>query len=83
MGDRTERGPLPGDRPWLRQWREARQTLVRLGLVDEYRFFVYPAYSPGATWYGELETQQTLELIGSTAFESGAVALYYKPTAST
>lgn len=55
------------------------QTLVRLGLVDEYRFFVYPAYSPGATWYGELDTKQALELISSTAFESGVVALHYKP----
>ncbi len=57
------------------------RTLVRLGLLDEYRFFVFPAYSPGATWYGELETRQTVDLISSMAFESGAVALYYKPTA--
>jgi dihydrofolate reductase len=55
------------------------QTLVRLGLVDEYRFFVFPVYSPGASWFGELETQATLELISSTAFESGAVAMYCKP----
>lgn len=55
------------------------QTMVRLGLVDEYRFFVFPVYSPGASWYGELASQQTLELITSTAFESGAVAVYYKP----
>jgi dihydrofolate reductase len=56
------------------------QTLVRLGLVDEYRFFVFPVYSPGATWYGELGSQKPLELISSTAFESGVVGLYYKPT---
>jgi dihydrofolate reductase len=55
------------------------QTLVRLGLVDEYRFFVFPVYSPGASWFDELETQQTLELVSSTAFESGAVAVYCKP----
>jgi len=54
-------------------------TLVRLGLVDEYRFFVYPVYSPGTSWFDELKSQQTLELISSTAFESGAVALYCKP----
>jgi dihydrofolate reductase len=54
-------------------------TLVRLGLVDEYRFFVYPVYSPGTSWFDELVSQQTLELISSTAFESGAVAVYYKP----
>ncbi|MQA08994.1 MAG: riboflavin biosynthesis protein RibD [Pseudonocardiaceae bacterium] len=55
------------------------QTLVRLGLVDEFRFFVFPVYSPGASWFGELEGQQTLKLISSTAFESGAIALYCKP----
>lgn len=55
------------------------QTLVRLGLVDEYRFFVYPVYSPGQSWFGELETQKTLELISSTAFEGGVVAMYCKP----
>jgi dihydrofolate reductase len=70
----------PGGDIHLSGGAELAQTLVRLGLVDEYRFFVFPAYSPGATWYGELETQQTVELISSTAFESGAVALYYKLT---
>jgi hypothetical protein len=49
-------------------------------MVDEYRFFVYPVYSPGAAWYDELGRQKTLELISSTAFESGVVGLYYKPT---
>jgi dihydrofolate reductase len=55
------------------------QTLVRLGLVDEFRFFVFPVYSPGASWFGQLGSQTTLELISSTAFESGAVALYCMP----
>jgi dihydrofolate reductase len=56
------------------------QTLVRLGLVEEFRFFVFPVYSPGASWFGQLESQKTLELISSTAFESGAVAVYCRPT---
>lgn len=56
------------------------QTFVRLGLVEEFRFFVFPIYSPGASWFGQLESQETLELISSTAFESGAVAMYCKPT---
>lgn len=55
------------------------QTLVRLGLVDEFRFFVFPVYSPGASWFDRLEVQETLELISSTPFESGAVAIYCKP----
>ncbi|WP_433158287.1 dihydrofolate reductase family protein [Kribbella sp. CA-247076] len=55
------------------------RTLVRLGLVDEYRFFVYPSYSPGAAWYDELDTNTPLELISATPFDDGAVALYYRP----
>jgi dihydrofolate reductase len=55
------------------------QTLVRLGLVEEFRLFVFPVYSPGASWFDQLESQQNLELISSTAFESGAVAMYCKP----
>lgn len=55
------------------------QTLVRLGLVQEYRFFVFPVYSPGASWFGQLESQLTLDLISSMVFESGAVAMYCKP----
>jgi dihydrofolate reductase len=55
------------------------QTLVRLGLVEEFRFFVFPVYSPGASWFDELGSQAALELISTTAFESGAVAMYYKP----
>jgi dihydrofolate reductase len=55
------------------------QTLVRLGLVEEFRFFVFPVYSPGASWFGQLDSQKTLELISSMVFESGAVAMYLKP----
>lgn len=55
------------------------QTLVRLGLVEEFRFFVFPVYSPGASWFGQLDSQKDLELISSTAFESGAVAMYLEP----
>jgi dihydrofolate reductase len=55
------------------------QTLARLGLVDEFRFSVFPVYSPGASWHGPLERQVTLDLISSTVFKSGAVALHYKP----
>lgn len=55
------------------------QTLVRLDLVDEYRFFVYPVYSPGACWYGELRSEKALELVRSTTFEDGAVAVYCAP----
>lgn len=59
------------------------QTLVRLGLVEEFRFFVFPVYSPGASWFGQLESQETLELISSRVFESGAVAIYCKPASTS
>ena len=55
------------------------QTLIRLSLVEEYRFFMFPVYSPGASWFGQLESQQNLELTSSTVFDSGAVAVYCKP----
>ena len=74
--DLTER---PGGDIHLSGGAKLAQTLVRLGLVDEYRFFVFPVYSPGASWYDELGAQETLELISSTAFESGAVAVYCRP----
>lgn len=55
------------------------QTFVRLGLIDEYRFFVFPVHSPGAAWFAPLDGALNLELISSTAFANGAVALYYRP----
>jgi dihydrofolate reductase len=56
------------------------QPLVRLGLVDEYRFFVFPVYSPGKCWFDELLQQATLDLTRSTAFDNGAVAIYGRAT---
>ncbi len=47
--------------------------------MHSYKKFVFPVYSPGATWFGELATQKALDLISSTAFESGAVAMYCRP----
>lgn len=55
------------------------QTLVRLGLVDEYRFFVNPVHSPGAAWYAELQDQQKLELVAAQTFENGVVSVTYRP----
>jgi dihydrofolate reductase len=55
------------------------QIFVRLGLVDEFRFFVFPVYSPGASWFSQLDSQKNLELISSRVFENGAVAMYLKP----
>jgi dihydrofolate reductase len=54
------------------------QSLVRLGLVDEYRVYVYPVISPGAAWFGEVEDQRGLELVSATTYENGVIGLYYR-----
>jgi dihydrofolate reductase len=55
------------------------QSMVRLGLVDEYRLFAYPVVSAGARWFDGLDSA-ALELLGTTTFESGVVALNYRST---
>ncbi len=56
------------------------ESMIRLGLVDEYRLFVYPVVSPGSTWLEPLTGRQ-LEPLAAKPFESGVVALYYRPRA--
>lgn len=54
------------------------QTVIRLGLVDEFHFFVHPNTAPGAPWFGQIsEERRSFELIKSQSFENGVVALYY------
>jgi dihydrofolate reductase len=53
------------------------QTFVRLGLVDAYRFFVYPLVSMGETWYAQAGDIPALQLVSATAFTNGVVGLYY------
>lgn len=55
------------------------QTFVRLGLVDEYHFFVYPVVSLGAAWFDQIEDKRGLDLLSAIAFENGVVGLYYRP----
>jgi dihydrofolate reductase len=57
------------------------QSMVRLGLVDEYRFFTFPVVSAGACWYDRLDGPLSLELLSATPFSNGAVGLNYRPTA--
>lgn len=56
------------------------QALIRLDLVDEFRLFVYPVYSPGECWFGGLAKQVQMELTGSRAFTNGVVASYCRLT---
>lgn len=72
---------LPGRDIHLSGGARLARTMVRLGLVDEYRLFVYPVHSPGLSWFGELTQQTTWELISSTTFDDGAIAVYCKPAA--
>jgi dihydrofolate reductase len=39
------------------------QTLVRFGLVEEFRFFVFPVYSPGASWFRHPTTPRGLPAV--------------------
>jgi dihydrofolate reductase len=54
------------------------QSLARLGMADEYRLYVYPvATGSGSSLFAGIEGPQTLRLVLTTAFSSGAVELVY------
>lgn len=56
------------------------QTLVRLGLVDEYRFKIQSiALGSGLPLFKDIKGRLNLKLIKSKIFDSGVVALYYQP----
>ena len=55
------------------------QSLARLGVVDEYRLYVYPiAIGSGSSLFAGLESLQPLRLVSNKAFPSGAVELVYE-----
>jgi dihydrofolate reductase len=54
------------------------QTIVRLGLVDEYRFYVYPVVSIGASWFDTIQDKRELQLVSTTPYENGIVGLHYR-----
>ena len=57
------------------------QTLVRLGVVDEYRFKFQPiVLGKGKHLFEDLTEQRKLNLTFSKAFKAGVMALYYEPT---
>jgi dihydrofolate reductase len=59
------------------------QTLVRLGLVDQYHLVVHPVVSAGASWFDQVEEKRELELLSATAYSNGVVGLYYAPLSSS
>lgn len=55
-------------------------SLIRLGLIDEYRLWVLPAAAGhGAPLFGDLAQAMTLQLVTSRAFPSGILELVYAP----
>lgn len=57
-------------------------TLVRHDLVDEYRLMVFPiVVGSGKKLFKEGLDTTVLELVGTQAFDSGAVVLTYRPSA--
>ena len=56
------------------------QSLVQLGLVDEYRLYVHPvAVGAGAPLFPDLGRPQGLRLLSSRIFQCGVLALTYRP----
>lgn len=56
------------------------RSLVRLGLVDEYRLLVHPVVlGSGLPLFSELERPQDLRLISTSLFRSGVAAHVYRP----
>jgi dihydrofolate reductase len=56
------------------------RSLVRLGLVDEFRLSVFPvALGSGMPLFSELEQPQYLKLVSSTLTRSGIVGQVYRP----
>jgi dihydrofolate reductase len=59
---------------------EFMQSLIRLGVVDEYRLWVLPAITgTGAPLVPELDEALKLRLVNSTVFPSGILELRYAP----
>lgn len=55
-------------------------SLIRLGVVDEYRLWVLPAATgKGAPLFPEMDQPVNLRLLRSTAFPSGILDLVYAP----
>lgn len=55
-------------------------TLMKHGLIDEYRLLVTPiVLGGGARMFKHLDGRVNLKLLNATTWSSGTVALYYRP----
>jgi dihydrofolate reductase len=55
------------------------QTVIRLGLVDQYHLAVHPVVSAGSSWFDQIEERREMKLLSATAYSNGVVGLYYEP----
>ncbi|WP_214410520.1 dihydrofolate reductase family protein [Sphaerisporangium fuscum] len=56
------------------------QSLMRLGLIDEYRVWVHPVVlGDGKPMFDGVKDRLDLELIGTRVFDSGVCVLSYRP----
>ncbi|URK88324.1 dihydrofolate reductase family protein [Rhizobium sp. RCAM05350] len=55
------------------------RSVIALGLVDAFYFFVYPIVSPGIAWFSVLPETSDFQLISADAYENGVVGLHYLP----
>ena len=54
------------------------QTCVRLGMVDEYRLYVWPVVSPGSRWFDPIDARRHMRLTSTTAYSNGGVGVDYE-----
>lgn len=55
--------------------------LMKLNLIDEYQFCVYPVVAGGGLpLFENINDRTTLKLINTKTFSGGAITLYYEPT---
>ena len=69
----------PGGHIHLAGGAQLAQTCVRLGLVDEYRLFVWPVVSPGSRWFDPINAQRHMRLANTATYSNGVVGLDYEP----
>lgn len=56
------------------------QSFIRLGLVDEFHFYIHPTISKGGLcWFDTLEDKYDLELVSTEQYDNGIVGVYYRP----
>jgi dihydrofolate reductase len=73
----------PGGKIHLAGGARLAQTFVRLGLVDEFDFKVYPVVSGGARWFDGLDIGLDLDMVGVTPYENGVIGVRYRPSSKT